>query len=125
MPGVPQPAPLAGTDPARPSHPGGHSSGDYSRARVAEDDHAHRVLAARTVACNARSVQDLGLLLSILGLDAADRHAERECGPHDLAAHWTPHDTGRSMTWAGAPPPARWPLALAAWPGLTSGTEAC
>ena len=55
--------------------PSRHDSGEYSRARESEDDHAYqqRVHAARTVAGNARDVEDLQLLLSILGLDAADR----------------------------------------------------
>ena len=75
MPGVPQHT-RAGADSTRPSHPGGHSSGEYARARVTQDDHAQweRVQAAQTVACNALSIQDLRLLLSILGLEAADRH---------------------------------------------------
>jgi hypothetical protein len=50
---------------------------------VAEDDHAQRERehAARTVACNAHSVQDLRLLLSILGLDASDHTVERDTDP--------------------------------------------
>jgi hypothetical protein len=67
----------------RGHHPDGHRHGEYLRAKVAEDDHAQRERehAARTVACNARSVQDLRLLLSILGLDASDQAVERDTDP--------------------------------------------
>ncbi len=83
IPYLPQQAPPAGTDRVTSRQTGGHSTGDYSRARAAEDDHAHweRVHAARTVACNAHGAQDLLLLLSILGLDAADHRGEPETGP--------------------------------------------
>jgi hypothetical protein len=48
--------------------------GEYVRARAAEDDHnqRERVLAARTVAGNARNSHDCSLLLSILGLNPSD-----------------------------------------------------
>ena len=61
----------------------GHDSGEYSRARESEDDHAYRerVHAARTVACNARDVEDLQLLLSVLGLDASDRSGDVGADP--------------------------------------------
>lgn len=51
-----------------------HRHGEYVRARTAEDDHAQRerAQAARTVAGNAHDFQDCRLLLSILGLDAAE-----------------------------------------------------
>jgi hypothetical protein len=67
----------------RAHHPDAHRHGDYLRAKVAEDDHAQRERehAARTVACNAHSVQDLRLLLSILGLDASDHTVEQDTDP--------------------------------------------
>jgi hypothetical protein len=51
-----------------------HRHGEYVRARAAEDDHnqRERVLAARTVAGNARNSHDCSLLLSILGLNPTD-----------------------------------------------------
>ncbi len=51
-----------------------HRHGEYVRARAAEDDHnqRERVLAARTVAGNARNSHDCSLLLSILGLDPSE-----------------------------------------------------
>jgi hypothetical protein len=56
-----------------------HRHGEYVRARAAEDDHAQRerVLAARTVAGNARNFGDCSLLLSILGLDASESDDDR------------------------------------------------
>jgi hypothetical protein len=52
-----------------------HRHGEYDRARTAEDDHAQRerAQAARTVAGNARNSHDCSMLLSILGLDPAER----------------------------------------------------
>jgi hypothetical protein len=57
-----------------------HRHGEYVRARAAEDDHAQRerVLAARTVAGNARNFSDCNLLLSILGLDASENNDDLE-----------------------------------------------
>jgi hypothetical protein len=58
-----------------------HRHGEYVRARAAEDDHnqRERVLAARTVAGNARNFNDCSLLLSILGLDPSEG-SEDEAG---------------------------------------------
>jgi hypothetical protein len=83
---MPRQAPPAGAERATSSHAGRHSTGDYSRARAAGDDHAQweRVHAARTVASNAHGAEDLLLLLSILGLDAADDRGEPGTGPAAL-----------------------------------------
>jgi hypothetical protein len=57
-----------------------HRHGEYVRARAAEDDHnqRERVLAARTVAGNARNFHDCSLLLSILGLDPSEGSDESD-----------------------------------------------